>query len=625
MIKKKVADGLLSIFEKEIDVPIWKWTEENITLKGTIEGRNGQKFPNWDLFPEMKEILEWPKDPETKKIFFNFSAQYTKTFSLLMLVMRFIYEGRVVLFVLPDMDKRDKIRDRLKRLIVANRDLLGFNDERGASEKDSFAFYNGGKVLFGILTSPSQLDETPADCVIIDEYDPYVNKAKAETISMIRRAENRLTSKANGLLLCASTASAIRGNGGITDWYESSKRHEVQMACPHCGEFHTWLYDDHFGCDDYNEEDLGTIITQSLGFMACPSCGAELRDSDHYEMQKTKRVFCLDEDKTKISMGAYANTWTGPNKNFSEIVHQYKESEDDPSQLADFYNSRESRPRDFSRMTKDIREGLNKADYELRCPPADCKVLAMGIDVQTEGRCYVVVVGFGYNGNVYLVYKNQLGFGDRSQLRNEIVRHVNKNYVENKIKNQMGESLPLLVVGIDVDPFRAEILGLQRESRLYQSVKGSGSLNQARRHSEADGKNLFGFKPYGMTTLMISSDASNDSLDSLLNADPDNGHAFIIPQANVTNDFLDHLANVVQRTKVQGSKTIVQWETVTSSARKDYRDALRYAIESAKDRSVKNYISRPSREVQQEEKAKVQASPARRQNINNLTSSFRRR
>ncbi|MCP5007933.1 MAG: hypothetical protein GY941_28965, partial [Planctomycetes bacterium] len=602
MYKATIAKTLLTLFRKEVDQPIAEWSEQNISLKNTIEGRNGQKFPNWDAFPSMKEIFEFVKNPEVKEIYLNFSAQFCKTFSEIILTTFFIFQGRTVLFLLPDGDKLNKVRDRVKKVILANRDFLGYNDEKGAAPVGAFAFRNGAMLYFGLSSVPSNMDETPADVVIFDEYDVHMNSPKSNKIDARSRVLNRLTSKSNGLFIASSTASTIKGNGGITDLYNGSRRYDNQLPCNKCGAYHTYLYDDDFRVDEYPKDDLPVIERDSLGFVVCPHCQAELRDSDQYEMLKGAKFVVKEEDanKTLYAVGFHATTWSGPNKNFSEIVHQRLRAGDDPLLMADFYNSRESKPRDFSRMNGNTRDGLNRLDYDLRCPPSDVKVMTCGIDVG-KTRAHIVLLGWGYNGNTYLIYKNEINFGDRSQLKKSLTDHITELFVNRVLINNIGERVRFIAGAIDQGYCRQEVFDFCTKNPMFKPFKGDANLSQRFMIRDADPKNEFRQKYRGIKATILNHDTWQDTLASMIEADPLEGNAFFIPN-NCPNDYEDHICSMVQRETFIGKKKILKWEPQSKATRVDFRDATIYALAVGITHNIQRVIRNPTAEKQREEK-----------------------
>lgn len=570
----ELIDNIKPLFEKNIDQPIGEWLEENITLVNTSEGLGGLKKPNFKDFPDIAQIFEDVKDPDVKDIQLMFSAQSTKTFFLMMICIWLLkkksYEG---MFALSDINQKNKVRERFKSILKANKDFLGWDDSRGATKGDTFVFDNGAKLSWGILSSPSTIAGDPCDFVLSDEYDEYASAHNKNSVNALRQLQKRTQAKKHGILINGSTPKLTKGRGGILDLYENRKAHRNVMPCPKCGSYETFTIND-IKVREFNENDVGEIRVKGLGYAECPSCGEELTDADHFTMSRQTKFIPLEgsEEKSNVEKSYHKAVWHTISKNWTDTMYDYHSHKmGGPTELADFFNSMCAQPQAVN--MRETQTDVIKLDYNKGFAPPDTQFLILGADIGGE-RLHLSVVGFANKGRKYLVDWEEYNYGGRSNFKE--LEHKFLSYILDKeYTTTDGKPLKVLYGAIDSNYYTSDVYDLCEKIRQLIPVVGSGTLKTKWKQVDADPKNNWGYKNSHLKRFELGHNYFQDVFDAALNRSYDEGSCFCFPN-DVWANYLDHLQNMIQVLKPDG--VTWEWKQKSSYRRVDFRDTAIYAI-----------------------------------------------
>lgn len=584
MFKRELAQAVIPIFKKKINENPCDWAEKNLSLKNTIEGKDGLKFPNFSDSPDFKQIGDDLQDPDVREIIIMTSAQRGKTFFMIICALWLLKEkGQVGMFVLSDLDKMNKVRERVKKILQANKDVLGWDDSRGATKGSTFVFDNGAQLHWGILSSPSTIAETPADFVIVDEYDEYIERHQKSSVSALRQAEKRMQSKRHGKLIVGSTPKVIKGRGGILDLYSGTKKHISELECPNCMEYIELRHED-LRVKEF--DDVGYIKTKSLGFAICPSCTAELSDSEHYSMAKKPR-FSIHQDSVSMSQvrkGYHSAVVNATTKNFSHIMYEYQKClKGGPLELADYNNSVWANPQLIGTENKE--KELNELPYSRKTAPDDVQFLLMGADLGNN-RLHIKVIGFANKDRSYLVDWDERNYGGRQNI-SEVKNILQEKILDSDYKTVSGRSLKILYCAIDCNHYTPDVLRICTEMRNLIPVRGSGTLKDKWKKVDADPKNNWNFKNSDVKIFELGHNYQQDEFESRLTRSYEEGSCYCIPQDTWSN-VKEHYNNMILIYSPDGVNK--KWEQRGRSYPVDWRDCTIYAIALYNILALKNQL-----------------------------------
>lgn len=572
MYSRELAQALIPLFEKKVNENICEWAEKNLSLKNTIEGKDGLKYPNFTDSPDFKQIAEDVQNPDVREIILMTSAQRGKTFFMIIVALWMLKEkGWVIMFVLNDIGKKQKVRERVKKILQANKDLLGWDDSRGATKGDTFTFLNGAQMHWGILSSPATIAETPADAVLVDEYDEFVEAHKSASVSPLRQAEKRMQSKRHGKLIVGSTPKVIKGRGGILDLYDGAQKHIDEMQCPHCD---SWVELRHEDLKVNDFDDVGFIKTKSLGYAVCPECKCELTDSDHYKMSKHP-LFRVHRDSEKMSpvrRSYHSAVVNSTVKNFSHIMYEHQKNLlGGPLEIADYNNSVWARPQVVGDDNKN--RDFNVKPYNRKTAPDDVQFLVAGADIGGN-RLHISVVGFANKDRSYLVDWDEVNYGGRDHFVNVKTR-IQNLLLDSDYRTVSGRPLRVLYCAIDSNYYTSNVLQLCQEVRNVVPIVGSAQLKTKWKPVPVDPNNHWNFKNSTMKKYELGHDYQQDEFEARLTRSWEEGSCFTLPQ-DCWKNVKEHINNMIRVYKGDGVNS--SWEARGRAHRVDWRDCMIYAI-----------------------------------------------
>jgi phage terminase large subunit GpA-like protein len=559
---------LAPIFKAKLDKPVWEWCEEVLRLPAG-EGLRGSDRPVHDLVPESKDVLEFLRNPNVRMITLMYSAQSSKTFTMMEATAYMMGERKVNgVFALPSTTLQTRIYNRFRS--IAERSEIGLITERGKSNKEQLKFEAGNYINWALMSSPQTMAETPADWVTADEID----ENKTSELDPIRLLTARGQTRPNFKILIGSTPKKLSGGGGILDYYNKSKRFVIEWLCPHCNKWELFDFESFRWPDgiDYRQ-----IETESLAWAECPACNGKVTDADHINLVKNQKFTCLDPDLAETHVGFRKAIWHSISKNFSQVVAAYLECKDDPAKLADFWNSWCARPMDLSVLTTDIsEESLLSTTHKRGEIPADVVACSIGIDIGMDSA-YVVLIGWGANGRKYLIWEDLVFYGGI-----ESFSRAEKGIFQ--IATMQGMTWlghgdpPICVAGaIDAGFNTPVIYDYCRRNPWLVPVMGNSRLTAPWVITSADPKAQYGKASVGVSLFNLDHTYWQDELHKSLETQSGAPFSLEIP-ADVSKRYLQHLNSEVKKKVETAQGIVLKWEKPHKFAKNDLRDATVYAI-----------------------------------------------
>ena len=562
-----LARKLLPIFRARTDVPVWEWCEEKIKLPAG-EGFMGKDQPDHSLTPESKQVLEAIRNPNVRQIVMMYSAQSSKTFTMMEATAYMMGERKVNgVFALPSTTLQTRIYSRFRA--IAERSSIGMVNERGKSNKEQIRFDAGNYLNWALMSSPQTMAETPADWVCADEVDENKN-TDLDPISLLTA---RGQTRPNFKILIGSTPKKLAGSGGILDYYNKAKRHWLVWECPHCK---SW---EHFDFDTFRYPDgvdARVIESQSLAWAECPKCGGKITDADQRQLVERQRFECLDPDLPETMVSFQKSIWHSVFKSISSCVAAYLERKDDPSKLADFYNSWCARPMDLSVLTSDFEDKERLADFPRGVIPADVVAVTIGIDVGVDS-VFVALIGWSSNDRKYLIWEDVIFYGgvDSFERAEQAILDVASL---DKFEYLGSGAKPRVVAGaIDSGFNTRSVYDFCRRNPWCVPIKGNARLSAPWVITDADPKAQYGKSSRGVVLYSLSHGYWQDELHRSIEIRGGVNGSLSIPY-DVSKRYLQHLNSEVKKRIETKNGVEYRWEKPHLHARNDLRDATVYSI-----------------------------------------------
>lgn len=380
-----------------------EWSESALRLPKN-ESDRGEV--DWSLYPDMAAMMEMiVRNPVTEQAVLAISAQSAKSFSLFTLSA---YFGSVrasnVIFAPPSDSLKERIYKRFKGIVDTS---ALTNQQRGTGTTDYRIVFSGANnyALFVCGSNDSNLVSDSAEVVIIDELDE-LHKGVGAAIQLL---ETRMRTRTNRKLILSGTPKKCRGDGGMLDIYDKSKRYELRLPCPHCDQFYLPTLDLLSSAADGASPD--DIKLRLLGRCACPHCGGLADDSHHRAQVMAARWFDLDPDMPPVRIGFFKNVLCTVNERYSTVLAKYLRlseaaKDDNPEAvkaLQAFMCDDMASPLNLREVTTRYKESELRSDaFALRQVPDDVQFIVFGADVGKR-TLSIVLLGVAADGAHYLL------------------------------------------------------------------------------------------------------------------------------------------------------------------------------------------------------------------------------
>ena len=404
--------SLVSIFLPLPAESVADWAHREILLPPG-EGANGLEHPDWRLMPDMPEILEAARNPDTREIILAFAAQSGKTIGIVCMIgwlMR--HTPGNTLWMLPDDKLVDQFgRERLRPIYEQSN--VGLSPRRDAKRKNVLRFETC-RLIFAIASKSSSLSSTPCKYVVADEEDENPSFASGAASPEKLARERQRTFPHNSLFIRACTPR--RTDRGVYPAYESSRAHKLYVTCPRCKKEITLKMGDQdteYGIkwakdDAGNSPEPEKVKSGHLAWYQCQECGGRIEDHDRPAMLETMRWKCERPDRPTTRMGFHKSVLYSPFVDWSMIAAEFLDSKDDIAKLQNFNHSWLAEPKDVTK--KEIREDDLKAQlyqpYLRGEVPQDVIAITAGADTG-DSDVHVTYVGWGEGGEHWKLYSAQ--------------------------------------------------------------------------------------------------------------------------------------------------------------------------------------------------------------------------
>lgn len=381
---KKLFKRLIKSFSTPPDMTVSEWADTYRMLSPESSAEPGR----WrtDRAPYQKEIMDALADDRCYKVVVMSSAQVGKSEIILNSIGYYIdYDPAPMMYVLPtDSMAATFSKDRVSPMIRDTPTLKRKVEETKSRASGNTIFhkkFEGGHLTFIGANAPSQLASRPIRILFADEIDRFPISAGAEG-DPLQLAIKRTTTFWNRKIIEVSTPT-IKGASKIEKEYESSSMEHLNVACPHCGEYQTYEWEqlkfDHVS---------GTDEFTMLGYQ-CRHCGVVEREV-LWKKQPIKWI--AEHPERKDVRGFHLNELASPWKHWDEIVADFLEAKRQGTEMLKVWRNTSLGLTWEEDGDLDIKDILLKRREFYNCMvPKDALVLTAGVDVQDNRLEYEIV------------------------------------------------------------------------------------------------------------------------------------------------------------------------------------------------------------------------------------------
>lgn len=384
---KKLFQKLMKSFATPPDMTVSEWADTYRVLSPESSAEPGR----WrtDRAPYQKEIMDAVSDDRCYKVVIMSSAQVGKSEIILNMIGYHIdYDPAPIMYVLPtDSMAATFSKDRVSPMIRDTPSLQQkVNDVKSRDSGNTIYHkkFSGGHLTFIGANAPSQLASRPIRILLADEIDRFPDSAGSEG-DPLQLAIKRTTTFWNRKIIEVSTPT-IKGASKIEKEYEASSMEHLNVACPHCGEYQTYEWE-----QLKFEHESGTKDFKILGYM-CRHCGV-IEKEIIWKKQPIKWI--AEHPEIKDVRGFHLNEFASPWKTWDDIVADFLEAKRQGREMLKVWKNTSLGLPWEEDGDLDIKDILMKRRKFYNCLiPFDVVVLTCGVDVQ-DNRLEYEIVGWG--------------------------------------------------------------------------------------------------------------------------------------------------------------------------------------------------------------------------------------
>lgn len=462
---KKLFKKLVKAFDVPPELTVSEWADAYRMLSPEASAEPGK----WrtDRAPYQKEIMDAVSDDRCYKVVIMSSAQVGKSEIILnMLGYHIDYDPAPIMYVLPtDTMAKTFSQDRVSPMIRDTPSLKAKVADAKSRDSGNTLFYKkfaGGHLTFVGANAPANLASRPIRIVLADEIDRFPESAGAEG-DPLQLAIKRTTTFWNRKIIEVSTPT-IKGVSKIEKEYESSSMEHLNVACPHCGKFQTYEWE-----QLKFEHESGTKNFNLLGYK-CRHCGVIEREVV-WKRQPIKWI--ADRPEIKDIRGFHLNELASPWKHWDEIVADFLEAKRQGKEMLKVWHNTSLGLSWEEDGDLDIKDILMRRRKTYNCEvPKDVVVLTCAVDTQ-DNRLEYEIVGWGREKKSWgIKYGVLMGDPGKSEVWKMLDDVLFANYTR-----EDGLKMQIMTTCIDSGGHHtSEVYAYckKREMRRVWAIKGQG-------------------------------------------------------------------------------------------------------------------------------------------------------
>lgn len=563
---KRLFQKLMKAFATPPDMTVSQWADSYRMLSPESSAEPGR----WrtERAPYQREIMDAVSDDKCYKVVIMSSAQVGKSEIILNMIGYHIdYDPAPIMYVLPTDSMAETFsKDRVSPMI---RDTPSLKEKvenvksRASGNTIFHKQFNGGHLTFIGANTPSQLASRPIRILLADEIDRFPDSAGTEG-DPLQLAIKRTTTFWNRKIIEVSTPT-LKGASKIEKEYESSSMEHLNVACPHCGKFQTYEWE-----QLKFEHESGTKNFKLIGYK-CRHCG-EIEREVIWKKQPIKWI--AEHPEIKDVRGFHLNELASPWKSWEEIIDDFLEAKRQGREMLKvWHNTSLGLPWEED-GDLDIKDILLKRRMQYNCNvPKDAVVLTCGVDTQ-DNRLEYEIVGWGKEkrswGIKYGVLMGDPGKPDVWKMLDDVLF--------SDYKREDGLKMQIMTTCIDSGGHHtSEVYDYckRREMRRVWAIKGQGGsgvpfIQRPTRRNKA-----------GTWLFNIGVDVGKDTMASRLKTkfEYEPGYCFFPIEADKGYDeqYFDGLTAERKNIRTVSGRIIINWVKKYEGIRNEPFDLRNYA------------------------------------------------
>jgi phage terminase large subunit GpA-like protein len=440
----------LTVQPEEVDVlataqrpGMAEWAEDNYVLSPETSEIAGP-WSN-DYVPFLVPIMGWLSDVATRQVTVCACTQAGKTeLANIMVGYTCDVEPAPTLLTMPrEDDANRRVATRIRPMFKANTDLQkhlknGRLDNLNVGKETIL----DNMILFiAWANSPAALADNPVAKVILDEVGKYPAASGKETDPISLAKKRQRTFRSRSKLLVISTPVL---EGDLFDAeYNRGDRCQWWAKCPFCGTYHILIWANVEMDKDGDGKLLHHESYRAGGHARykCPHCKHIWGEYDRFEAIRAGRFVpagCTMDQAGRVAGKPPATTHHSC-RITALMLHPIFQTIDDLAAewaqaqqakhggnikpLQDFINAQLGEPWQEREMQTDITPlRSHVTGFAAGTVPEGVRLLTAGVDVQAD-HVWVVLLGWGYLSEVWLIEARRLETGDMRELANyQLVR-----------------------------------------------------------------------------------------------------------------------------------------------------------------------------------------------------------
>lgn len=563
---KRLFQKLIKAFDVPPSLTVSEWADAYRMLSPESSAEPGK----WrtDRAPYQKEIMDALADDRCYKVVVMSSAQVGKSEIILNSIGYYIdYDPAPMMYVLPtDSMAATFSKDRVSPMIRDTPTLKRKVEDTKSRNSGNTIFhkkFDGGHLTFIGANAPSQLASRPIRILFADEIDRFPASAGTEG-DPLQLAIKRTTTFWNRKIIEVSTPT-IKGASKIEKEYESSSMEHLNVACPHCGEYQTYEWEqlkfDH---------ESGTDEFTLLGYK-CRHCGVIEREV-LWKKQPIKWI--AEHPERKDVRGFHLNELASPWKHWDEIVADFLEAKRQGKETLQAWHNTSLGLTWEEDGDLDIKDILLKRREFYNCMvPKDALVLTCGVDVQ-DNRLEYEIVGWAQDKSSYGIKYGVL-YGDPGKAE---VWSMLDDVLFSNYKRSDGLEMQIMTTCIDSGGHHTEEVYQycrKREMRRVWAIKGQGGsgISYIQRPTKRNKSGAFLF--------MIGVDVGKDTMASRLKTNfvSEAGFCHFPMEADRGYDeqYFDGLTAEKRNIRTISGRVVINWVKKYEGIRNEPFDLRNYA------------------------------------------------
>lgn len=563
---KKLFQKLMKAFATPPDMTVSQWADTYRMLSPESSAEPGRW--NTDRAPYQREIMDAVSDDRCYKVVIMSSAQVGKSEVILNMIGYHIdYDPAPIMYVLPTDSMAETFsKDRVSPMIRDSKSLKMKVDDAKSRSSGNTIFhkkFNGGHLTFIGANTPSQLASRPIRILLADEIDRFPVSAGAEG-DPLQLAIKRTTTFWNRKIIEVSTPT-IKGVSKIEKEYESSSKEHLNVACPHCGKYQTYEWE-----QLKFEHESGTKNFKLLGYK-CRHCGKIEREVI-WKKQPIKWV--AERPEIKDVRGFHLNELASPWKHWEEIVEDFLEAKRQGKEMLKVWHNTSLGLPWEEEGDLDIKDILLKRRQFYNCLiPKDVLVLTCGVDTQ-DNRLEYEIVGWGKDKRSWgIKYGVLMGDTGKQEVWNMLDDVLFGTYMR-----EDGLEMQIMTTCIDSGGHHtSEVYNYckKREYRRVWAIKGQGGsgipyIKRPKRRNDA-----------GAWLFMIGVDVGKDTLASRLKTNFPSEAGFchfpIEEDRGYDEQYFEGLTAEKRNIRTVNGRVLINWVLKYEGIRNEPFDIRNYA------------------------------------------------